>query len=103
MVSSTLRSAASAGLLALAAAAGGATGAPAPAAPAVPARTHATEAAVAGLESDLPILGRRPLTEFDGKSNRLLFHAVTITQGKLRVDAAKPRPPGSISTTASGS
>src|SRR5882672_4528229 len=89
MVSSTLRSAASAGLLALAAAAGGATGAPAPAAPAVPARTHATEAAVAGLESDLPILVDARSTEFDGKSNRLLFHAVTITQGKLRVDAGE--------------
>jgi lipopolysaccharide transport protein LptA len=87
MVSSILRSAASAGLLALAAAAAGAPNEPPPAAPA-PARP--AEAAVrGGLQSDLPILVDARSSEFDYKKNRLLFHAVTITQGNLRVDAGE--------------
>lgn len=87
MVSSILRSAASAGLLALAAAAAGAPNEPPPAAPA-PARP-AEAAARAGLQSDLPILVDARSSEFDYKKNRLLFHAVTITQGNLRVDAGE--------------
>lgn len=42
-----------------------------------------------GLQSDLPILVDAHSSEFDIKKNQLLFHAVTITQGKLRVNATQ--------------
>jgi len=90
MVSSILRSAASASLLALAATAAGATSEPAPAASAPPTAVKPVQAAaLGGLQSDLPILVDARSSEFDYKKNRLLFHAVTITQGNLRVDAGE--------------
>jgi lipopolysaccharide transport protein LptA len=41
------------------------------------------------LQSDLPISLDARSSEFDYKRNRLVFHDVKITQGKLRVEAAE--------------
>jgi lipopolysaccharide transport protein LptA len=54
-----------------------------------PAVTQTAEPVAAHLQSDLPISLDARSSEFDYKKNRLVFHTVTITQGKLRVEAGE--------------
>jgi lipopolysaccharide export system protein LptA len=57
--------------------------------PSAPAAAEAPAPAAARLQSDLPISLDARSSEFDYKRNRLVFHDVKITQGKLRVEAAE--------------
>jgi lipopolysaccharide transport protein LptA len=49
----------------------------------------AAKAALGPTQSDLPISLDARSSEFDYGKNRLAFHTVTITQGKLRVEAGE--------------
>jgi lipopolysaccharide export system protein LptA len=57
--------------------------------PSQPAAAEAPAPAAPRLQPDLPISLDARSSEFDYKRNRLVFHDVKITQGKLRVEAAE--------------
>jgi len=86
MGSSILHSIASLGVVAFAVAAGeGVAGS----APAVTAVQQGPVQAQRPAQSELPISLDARSSEFDYGKNRLVFNTVTITQGKLRVEAAE--------------